>query len=255
MLRYFSGLLIAGVCAGAAVPGNESRQPETYTIYINYPAYSVRANVLNDAGKIHAKNGHTYYWYSDNTIKNTEGGFDGRLLHGEYKSFYLDKNLMEQGMFRQGLKTNTWKRWFPGGHIREISHYREGLLDGISERYNEEGKLISRAHFKNGVQHGKTIIYSGDKIDSTIQYKRGQRLPAPKKSQKSKVKRTVAKDKADSLTRTQDTTAKAPKSRNKAKKVFNKDKKIVPENQPSKEKKATEKKKRSSDRKNPSKSS
>src|ERR1041385_2738163 len=74
-------------------------QSKTYIVYINYRDYSVHASVLFDNGKVHPKIGYTYYWYSDNDIKATDGGFDGKLLHGEYKSFYLDKNLKEQGNF------------------------------------------------------------------------------------------------------------------------------------------------------------
>src|SRR5882757_6884108 len=45
-----------------------------------------------------------YNWYSSNQIKQTQGGYSGKLLNGQYNEFYLNKSLKTQGNFDRGLK-------------------------------------------------------------------------------------------------------------------------------------------------------
>jgi hypothetical protein len=198
-------------------------QSKTYMVYINYPDYSVHANVLFDSEKIHAKIGYTYYWYTDNDIKQTDGGFDGKLLHGEYKSFYLNKNLKEQGIFCRGLKEGEWKTWFANGKIHEIIHFKNSLEHGSYEVYDEVGNMVSKSNFKNGVQDGKVISYQKGKVDTIIIYKKGQ-VVMPKSSKhidKDKNK-SIPKKKSDKPNKAQDTVAKTPKSSFNVKKIINK---------------------------------
>jgi hypothetical protein len=205
-------------------------QSKTYIVYINYADYSVHASVLSDASKIQPKIGYTYYWYTDNDIKQTDGGYDGKLLHGEYKSFYLNKNLKEQGMFSHGLKEGIWKTWFPNGRIHEIIHYNKSRQHGFYELYDEEGNLISKSNFKNGMQNGKKVDYKNGKVDTIVVYKNGK-IVSPKpakhiKQLKTKKKSTVKND-LDNSKKPQDTVAKTPKSRFDVKKIFNKRQKEV----------------------------
>lgn len=211
-------LLLSAVSPARAKSGNKN--PETFTVYINYPDYSVRANVLHGPAKVHPRTGFVYHWYSDNDIKETDGGFDGRLLHGEYKSFYLDKNLREQGMFRHGLKEDVWKTWFPGGRLHELAHYKKGKLHGSYERYDENGKLLERSAYKHGVKHGKSISYRDDKADTTIVYRNGRTKKLKQKTSSAKVKNDTT-----AVTGAQDKAVKTPKSRFSMKKVVNNEKK------------------------------
>lgn len=151
-------------------PGDSSEKEKTYTVYINYPAYSVRADVLRENGKTKAKPEYTYYWYTNNDIKTTDGGFDGKLLHGNYKSFYRDMNLREQGKFCRGLKEGEWISWFAGGKIHELTSYSKGLKDGTELIYNERGELVSKKKYRKGLLHGKC---SGGKSDSAFIYRNG----------------------------------------------------------------------------------
>jgi len=77
---------------------------ETYTVYINYPDYSIRANVSNTDKKVEAKETLTYSWYASNKMLQTKGGYEGKILDGPYISFYLSGNLKEKGTFKMGLK-------------------------------------------------------------------------------------------------------------------------------------------------------
>lgn len=131
MLRIFiitTCILIAGIFLQSKdVPGKSN----TFTVYINYEEYAVRANVLYEAHKVKTKMGHFYYWYSNNDIKKTDGSFDGKLLHGEYKSFFRNMNLREEGKFNYGLKDGTWKSWYMDGNIHEVSNYKKGKTHGV----------------------------------------------------------------------------------------------------------------------------
>jgi len=225
MLRIF---VLTFVFSGISLFLDAEKFPKnskTYTVYVNCEDCSIHADVLFESANIHPKIGYTYYWYTDNEIKNTDGGFDGKLLHGEYKSFYLNKNLKEEGMFLYGLKDGIWKTWFPNGKIHEIVHYKKSRMHGDCEEYDENGNMVSKSNFKNGVLNGKMISYKKGNVDTVMVYKKGEAVPA--KSSKhidrsnNKKKSTVNNDPKNS-SGVQDSVAKTPKSSVELKKVFNK---------------------------------
>jgi hypothetical protein len=241
MLTIFYNALFI-LITGMFLPVNGiPEKTSTYTVYINFKDYTVRANLLYDAGKVKAKNGHVYYWYINNDIKKTDGSFDGKLLHGEYKSFFLDMNLKEQGVFNYGLKEGIWKSWFANGKIHEISMYKNGLEHGVHELYNEDGNLLAKTEFKNGVQNGKSIFYKNEKIDTLITFKDGKPKPARQAKTHQKFKKNETKDSAKTnkvdRKKTQDTVANTPKSSFKIKNIFNKKEKAAQKPVAKKEKK------------------
>lgn len=67
-----------------------------------------------------------YYWYSANIIHNTQGGFSGKLLNGQYTEYYPDKNLREQGEFKNGLKDGIWKSWNDDGILTATTNWKRG---------------------------------------------------------------------------------------------------------------------------------
>ncbi len=68
-----------------------------------------------------------YYWYNANQIHATQGGFTGKLLNGNYTSFYPNKSLREQGDFEKGLKQGIWKNWDASGKLIKTSYWDEGV--------------------------------------------------------------------------------------------------------------------------------
>jgi antitoxin component YwqK of YwqJK toxin-antitoxin module len=68
-----------------------------------------------------------YYWYSNNQIKTTRGGYSGKLLHGFYTDFYANNSLKEQGRFKMGLKVGEWKAW-SGEGLLVVTTYKHGML-------------------------------------------------------------------------------------------------------------------------------
>lgn len=83
-----------------------------------------------------------YYWYSPDTILQTEGSYDGHVLDGSFKICYPNKNLMEEGQFSLGLKTGDWRTWYPDGKLRTVAHWKKGRLQGSPERYDLNGNLL-----------------------------------------------------------------------------------------------------------------
>jgi antitoxin component YwqK of YwqJK toxin-antitoxin module len=67
-----------------------------------------------------------YYWYDDNRIHSSQGGFSGNLLNGQYVVYYLNHNLLEQGAFKKGLKDGAWKSWNEDGSLKQEANWKEG---------------------------------------------------------------------------------------------------------------------------------
>ena len=136
--------------------------------------------------KINLKNDRRYYWYYANTILNTLGGSDGKLLHGNYTCFYINKNLREKGEFSNGLKTGEWKKWFDNGNLKELSNWKNGLQNGSYCIFNSKGELIETGNYDNNFKHGDVTTFKDLKVETIIKYRNG-------KIKESKIKSALAK--------------------------------------------------------------
>jgi hypothetical protein len=172
-------------------------------VYINYPSYSVRADVYSSPFKINAESHLDYYWYASNKIFHTQGGCDGKILNGSFASFYLSNNLKEKGNFKKGLKDKDWIEWFENGMIKTTAAWKSGKLHGTQLIYNEKGELLSKSNFKKGELHRFKYTYEEGKLKTKQKYRHGKEiikkknadktLPVPateeKKDQKPEVKK------------------------------------------------------------------
>jgi hypothetical protein len=87
----------------------------------------IRADILPFKTDPKIKNDRYYYWYLNNVIHSTQGGYNGQLLNGHYIAFYPDKNLKEEGGFKRGLKEGEWKTWNPKGDLTSVTTWNEGV--------------------------------------------------------------------------------------------------------------------------------
>jgi|GEM_PF-1370638 len=87
----------------------------------------IRADVLPYKTEPKIKNDRYYFWYFNNVIHSTQGGYNGQLLNGHYVAFYPDKNLKEEGDFKRGLKDGEWKTWNPKGDLTNVTNWNEGI--------------------------------------------------------------------------------------------------------------------------------
>lgn len=149
-------------------------ETEAYKHTLNYPDHKIvfQAQPANlelryiDTDK-------KYYWFSNNQIKVTQGGFSGKLLHGLYSDYYLNSNLKEQGHFRLGLKQGEWKTWTEDGALIERANYNNGEANGRFYKYDKRGLLLEEGSYKHGKINGKLKQYI--KADSVLitKYKNG----------------------------------------------------------------------------------
>lgn len=151
----------------------QMKQKESSTVYLNYPDYTIKTDILAGKKKIATKENLTYYWFASNKVMETKGGYDGKILSGAYTSFYLSSNLKEKGVFKNGLKNGEWITWYENGKISEIITWRKGVKFGRYMNSDNNGNLLSEACYKNDKLNGSQTNYKDGKIIEKKKYKNG----------------------------------------------------------------------------------
>jgi len=146
----------------------------TDRVTINQPDQTIIAFVKPVRHHIAAIPGRTYFWYSANQIRTTQGGYSGKLLNGKYEVYYPGKNLKEQGEFKKGLQHSEWTAWYENGHLKENYTWRSGRKSGPFILYDEKGDMTSRGAFSQGLLEGKLITYYGKDSSSVSYYREGK---------------------------------------------------------------------------------
>lgn len=101
---------------------------------------------------IRVKTDREYYWYYNNKIESTHGGYYKYLLDGEYIEFYYpSKTLKIKGKYSLGLMHKKWVYWYENGQIKEISNWKNGLRDGETKLYDYDGKFVQRNTYNKGM--------------------------------------------------------------------------------------------------------
>lgn len=136
------------------------------------------------------KDNRMYYWFKGGAIHNSVSGIAGELLNGPYNKLYLSNQLAEQGKFKNGLKTGTWKTWYKNGALESVQRWKKGHRSGMLLRYAEDGKLLEQGRYRNDLKSGKWILAE---TNDTIAYKKGH--IAPKKPKLTKEEKAALKEK------------------------------------------------------------
>lgn len=121
-----------------------------------------------------------YFWYSGNVINNTQGGFSGRLLDGDYREYYSNKNLKVQGAFKVGLKVGKWNTWTEEGTLISSMSFKSGIVEGEFKEYDSLGKISRIGKYKDGLLTGKISRYTADSV-TVEKYDKGK-IVSPKRS-------------------------------------------------------------------------
>ncbi|MFO0355671.1 MAG: toxin-antitoxin system YwqK family antitoxin [Sphingobacteriaceae bacterium] len=152
----------------------EPSKIKSFNVTVNFPDYTVKTQMLNHTKSFEPKSDLTYMWYEHQKIMETKGGFDGKLIHGTYRSFYLNNQLKEKGEIRYGLKNSKWKYWYNNGNIRESITWKDGTKNGTYCIFNDDGKLMAKGNFKNDKLHGRFYTYDiNGKVLEKKRYKEG----------------------------------------------------------------------------------
>lgn len=153
-------VLIAGISSSMHA---QDRKLKSHPVVVNFENSFAKANVLdNPKRKMHPDENTLYFWYSNNKISFTRGGFTGKLLHGEYTEYYADGNLKTKGRYYTGIRKGKWMKWFTDGRLAEVCCFKNGLKQGSCRIYSKNGGLQSEQAYKRGVAHGKKISFSTD---------------------------------------------------------------------------------------------
>lgn len=166
MVIYKAVMIFCGVLLSVGgFAQKEIEIPVNHRVVLNFHEYVVYADILASERKFKPKARRYYFWYNANDIKRTRGGYDGKLLHGEYTEFYPDKNLKRKGQFRYGLKKGTWKTWYHSGEIETVVRWKKGKMHGDFRYYDEEGRLVKQGSHRNDHVHGRidTFLAGGEK--------------------------------------------------------------------------------------------
>jgi hypothetical protein len=129
---------------------------------------------ITDKVPQHLKDKRFYYWYTSNQLNITQGGYSGRLLDGDFKSFYAHKNIKEHGEFKKGLKSGIWKSWYPNGVLQQKVAWSYGNKNGTFQEFDAKGRLSREGYYKANELHGKVAVYHRKDSVDYFNYKKGK---------------------------------------------------------------------------------
>jgi antitoxin component YwqK of YwqJK toxin-antitoxin module len=115
-----------------------------------------------------------YYWFYNNSLHVTQGDYSGKLLHGQFQSYYKNDNLKEKGNFHYGLKDGLWQNWYPNGKYSSLSHWEKGRLNGKTILYNQDGHVVQEMNYRNGQLHGIQMQHDEHGIPIWTKYRNGK---------------------------------------------------------------------------------
>lgn len=115
-----------------------------------------------------ARSQRLYHWYQAQRVQQTQGGYTGKLLHGNYNRYAPNKQLMSQGTYKKGLADGNWKEWRPNHRLVKEEHWKKGRQDGKARHYDERGKLLLQGKMKDGKWQGK--VWAGNPADSSYHW-------------------------------------------------------------------------------------
>lgn len=117
----------------------------------------------------------TYSWLSRDSIRHSQGVYQGVLLHGPYRRLYPNGNIRELGSFKEGLKSGKWIQLDPNGVLRRKSTWKQGEETGKYELYAEDGSIKEAGRLRRGVKHGifKDYDTASNKGYNMVKYRHG----------------------------------------------------------------------------------
>jgi hypothetical protein len=195
---------------------------------ITFPEQTCDIIFLNKKKSINQNLTTRYYAVKGNTLTHAMGGFNGKLLHGKFKSYYYkSKQPKCRGKFRKGKKIGKWISWYENGEIMSNQKFRNGRLNGVTKYYSDQGLLSASMKYKKGLRHGDSITYVNDSV-ITLSFKKG-RINYPEDTQ---IKDSISTDLK--LSRPFDKNAKKKERHEKQQKPYKKKKKPKDKNDKSK---------------------
>jgi len=121
--------------------------------------------VLEGENKITTEPDVVYFWYLNSAINSTPGEYSGMLLDGEYKEYDKQEHIREQGIYRKGEKTGTWKKWSASGKMTESSHFKKEKIQNIVAEKRDTVSYPSSKEERKGKRDVAINEHSEKKIE------------------------------------------------------------------------------------------
>lgn len=115
-----------------------------------------------------ARSQRLYHWYQSQRVQQTQGGYAGKLLHGNYNRYAANKQIMLQGAYKKGLADGDWKEWRANHRLVKEEHWKKGRQNGKVRHYDAQGNLLLQGKMIDGKWHGK--VWTFDTADSSYRW-------------------------------------------------------------------------------------
>lgn len=167
--------IILGANLVAVAQKDVPREELFYSMELTNTAYSEKISILRKTpNHVRLNSKKMYFWYLNNAVHTSLGGFSGKLLHGPYTSYYVNMNLRSNGVLKLGLKNKEWRSWYENGQLKSVEKWRKGLKFGKSVYFSMDGMDIMVVTFKKNLYHGKCIILHKNQKISIKKYRHGE---------------------------------------------------------------------------------
>lgn len=183
MYRYLILILISLVLFNTETYAQNFKNPEFYDlldpstrpIKIKEKGLTIETSVALETVNSKTNGNKIYYWFRDNKIMSTQGGYNGSLLHGFYSVTYRNNQLKESGKFKWGLKDGKWTEWNEDGYIKKIVFWSKGFRHGKTINYNDKGDIIDVVVYNRGqkIDFEQLSKKEKKKLNKSFEYKVG----------------------------------------------------------------------------------
>ncbi|MGF6906146.1 toxin-antitoxin system YwqK family antitoxin [Fusobacterium sp. PH5-44] len=134
-----------------------------------------KKNMLLRKYKINGNITYGVHYHEKTGNKIEEFYLDKEVLSGEFKRYFSNKKIAEEGMYKDGLLHGNRKKYFKNGKLNIDETYINGYLSGHRKEYDEKGILYKEEIYKNGKLNGVSKeFYSNQSLKSECNYVNGR---------------------------------------------------------------------------------
>lgn len=115
-----------------------------------------------------------YYSYYNKNLSAVDR-FDNGKKNGVCEKYYSDGSLLEELMWKEGVKDGIWNQYFQNGRPKLTGAYKNDKRQGKFTFYYPDGSIETKGAFNKDMMDGSWITYNPNgKVEMTIIYKMGK---------------------------------------------------------------------------------
>jgi antitoxin component YwqK of YwqJK toxin-antitoxin module len=123
----------------------------------------IRINRRDGNGR---RQGRWFTFYPEGQVK-TEAGYLDDLLHGYYKEYAINGDLLKIVKYEQGIvlkqatevqKMELQQEYYPNGKVKISAMFRNGVQEGLMQEYDSLGNVIRSEEYSGGRLAGEGIV-------------------------------------------------------------------------------------------------